>query len=193
MIARRPKKAYFWVGIVIAILLALAFVYAFCPLKDLQSLFQFQTVSETISSAPHWRDLKPAQQELLEPLEDHWNKFTTKQKKKWLVIAKRMQKMTPEAREQFQNHIRDWLNLTSEERLLARQNFKKFRGLNPDQKAEHWNSYQQLSPEKKRALAARAKAKRKALAARNNQKNSADNKPSTGNQQDTESQPDYWN
>ena len=57
--------------------------------------------------------------------------------------------------------MREWIKLTPEQRRVARESFARAKKLNPDQKSEKWQQYQQLPEEQKKKLAAEAAAKKK--------------------------------
>lgn len=83
-----------------------------------------------------------------------------KRKNGW-KSRKKLKTCQPEDKERIKTHIQDWLNLTPEQRRQARQNFIGVKKLNSQLKTEQWHEYQKLPEEKKRALAARAKSKRR--------------------------------
>ncbi|MET0264156.1 MAG: DUF3106 domain-containing protein [Duganella sp.] len=109
-----------------------------------------------------WRDLTPAQQTALEPLAGEWDKTEPIRKQKWLAIAKRYTTMKPDEQVRVQERMREWVRMTPEERRQVRENFTRAQKVDPSKKSTQWESYQQLSDEQKKELAARA-ANRKQL------------------------------
>ena len=155
------RKVRLWWGAVAVVLVAAGAIYAFLPMDGLRSFSGTEQVSEKTEAGDSWNSLTPAQKESLAPLENTWGQLSEAQKKKWLAVADKMEHMSPEKKERFRNHIRDWLSLTPEQRRLARQNYLGFRNLNPERKSQKWQEYQRLPEEKKRALAEKAKTKRR--------------------------------
>ena len=160
---RSGRKALsWWVAVtMIVVVVAVGAVYTFLPMDDLRAFFGMEHACEKTEVADSWNSLTPAQKASLAPLENTWGQLSAAQKRKWLAVARKMEHMSPEKRERFQNHIRDWLNLTPEQRRLARQNYLGFRKLDPEHKSQKWQEYQRLPEEKKRALAERARTKRR--------------------------------
>ncbi|HEX8405173.1 MAG TPA: DUF3106 domain-containing protein [Duganella sp.] len=107
-----------------------------------------------------WKDLTPAQQHALEPLAGEWDTMEPIRKQKWLGIVKRYASMKPDEKTRVQERMREWVKMTPEERRQVRQNFSRAQKLDPSQKSTQWESYQQLSDEQKRALAAKANTKK---------------------------------
>ena len=104
----------------------------------------------------HWRDLKPAQQALLKPLEQDWSRIKAPQKQKWLQVAEGFPKLSAAEQGRVQARMADWAKLTPEERGRARMNFQEATQVPSQDRQARWDAYQALSPEQKRQLAARA-------------------------------------
>jgi hypothetical protein len=107
-----------------------------------------------------WKDLSPAQQQALEPLAAEWDQIEPIRKQKWLGIVKRYASMKPDEQMRVQERMREWVRMTPEERRQVRQNFARAQKLDPSQKSTSWESYQQLSEEQKKELAAKAAIKK---------------------------------
>ena len=151
-----------WVSVTaILALVVVGVVYAFLPMDGLRAFFGMEQAYEKVGADDSWDSLTPAQKESLAPLENTWGQLTVAQKGKWLAVARKMEHMSPEKKQRFRNHIRDWLNLTPEQRRQARQNYLGFRKLDTEHKSQKWQEYQKLPEEKKRALAERARMKRR--------------------------------
>lgn len=110
---------------------------------------------------PLWIDLTPSQRQALAPLAGEWDSLDSFRKNKWLAISNRFAAMKPEEQQRMQERMRDWVNLTPEQRRLARESYVRSRKLNADQKSAQWEQYQQLPEEEKKKLAADAAAKKK--------------------------------
>lgn len=107
-----------------------------------------------------WKNLSPAQQQALEPLAGEWDQMDAVRKQKWLGIANRYAKMKPDEQVRVQERMREWVRMTPEERRQVRQNYARAQKLNPTQKSTSWESYQQLTDEQKKELAAKAATKK---------------------------------
>ncbi len=157
-----PKKKSVpkWVmTVVVVIVIAFVLVYAILPADNLKAFMGMEDSQAAAESS--WNTLTPSQQDALAPLVKEWGQMSAAQKKKWLEVAKKAENMSPEDKERFKTHIQDWLNLTPEQRRQARQNFIGFKKMGSQLKTEQWHEYQKLPEEKKQALAARAKSKRR--------------------------------
>jgi hypothetical protein len=113
------------------------------------------------SSKPLWSELTPAQQQALAPLASEWDKMGSARKGKWLVIGNKYGSMKPEEQQRVQARMREWIKLTPEQRRIARESYARAKKLNPNQKSEHWETYQQLPEEQKQKLAADAASKKR--------------------------------
>lgn len=109
-----------------------------------------------VEQGVRWRDLKPAQQARLKPLEQDWSRIEASQKQKWLQVAQGFPKMTAAEQGRVQARMADWAKLTPEERGRARMNFQEATQVPSQDRQARWDAYQALSPEQKRQLAARA-------------------------------------
>ncbi len=156
------KSLSLWIwGIAIAVVIVAGVIYALWPSDTVNTFWGKENIGKANDEGKLWKDLTVFQKESLAPLEEDWDTLSGTQKKKWLEIVHKMETMSLEERQRIQRHIRDWLKLTPEQRRMARENFLDFKKLNPEGKTEKWKEYQQLPEEKKRALARKAKAKRR--------------------------------
>jgi Protein of unknown function (DUF3106) len=103
-----------------------------------------------------WRELKPAQQATLKPLEREWAVISSPHKQKWLELSTRFPSMTPAEQARVQERMAEWARLTSQERSQARLNFQEAKQLSPQDRQQRWDAYQALSPQQRQELAARA-------------------------------------
>ncbi|CAJ0876793.1 hypothetical protein R20233_02265 [Ralstonia sp. LMG 32965] len=109
---------------------------------------------------PNWAELTIVQQRIFAPLAPEWNGLPELARKKWLQIAQAYPKYTPAQQQRLQTRMADWVKLTPEQRHRARENFQTTKSLPLQKKSEAWQSYQQLTEEQKKALAAAAKAQK---------------------------------
>jgi hypothetical protein len=110
---------------------------------------------------PSWSTLTRPQQIALEPLAGEWDRMEAMRKQKWLEIANRYSSMKPDEQVRVHERMRDWLKLTPEERRVVRENYTRTKKIDPGQKSEEWEKYQQLPEEQKKKLAADAAARGK--------------------------------
>lgn len=105
--------------------------------------------------AQNWDALTDGQKEILTPLESDWSNISKDRKKKWLEIANRYPQMSDSEKNILQSRMSEWANLSPDQRRLARDNYLRSLKFSPEKKAEAWQSYQQLSEEDKKKLAAK--------------------------------------
>jgi Protein of unknown function (DUF3106) len=103
-----------------------------------------------------WQELKPAQQAVLKPLERDWSGIDAQRKQKWLELSARFPRMSPDEQSRVQARMTDWARMTPQERGQARLNYQEAKQLPLQDRQARWESYQSLTPEQKRQLAARA-------------------------------------
>lgn len=95
---------------------------------------------------PEWSELKPAQQQVLAPLKEHWAELDTTRRQKWVKIANSYPKMKPDEQTRLQERMRDWIKLSSEERRAAREKYLAIKKLPPAKREDvkqQWQQYQQ--------------------------------------------------
>ena len=63
------------------------------------------------------------------PLAAKWDSMPTTQQEKLLVVARDYPKLTPQRQKLLHSRLRSWSQLTSEERQIARDNFRKIQSL----------------------------------------------------------------
>ncbi len=116
------------------------------------------TTSPTLLATPPqpmWTELPVQYKIVLAPLSDDWDSLENYRQKKWLGIAARFAKMTPEEQYRIQGQMQTWGKLTSEERQQAREKFKTTSRLPIEKKNElkqKWAEYQNLPEEQKAKL-----------------------------------------
>lgn len=113
-------------------------------------------VAAAPAARPTWRELSPAQQQALSPLATHWDRLSEERKRKWLVISKDFSSRSPAEQVKLHRRMTEWVTLSQQQRIQARQNFSEIKKLSPEQKASEWEAYQALSAEERRKLATQA-------------------------------------
>ncbi|CAN5920524.1 hypothetical protein BH11PSE8_BH11PSE8_38420 [soil metagenome] len=115
-----------------------------------------KSASKPVDEGVSWSELKPAQRAALKPLESEWRGIGAANKRKWIELAARMPNMPANERARIDARMADWARLTPQERGRARLNFEEANQLPSLDRKARWEAYQALSPDQKRALAARA-------------------------------------
>jgi hypothetical protein len=104
-----------------------------------------------------WSSLTPAQQQALTPLKEEWGALPENRRLKWREMADRFSSLTPTQQHRVQERMARWAQMSAQQREHARQNYQQLRKVPPKERQEKWEAYQRLSPEERRALAAKAK------------------------------------
>ncbi|WP_175923175.1 DUF3106 domain-containing protein [Burkholderia latens] len=107
-----------------------------------------------------WARLTPAQRAALAPFADQWDGFSDARKRKWLKIASRFAKLTPDAQKHLQERMSEWVRMTPEQRRVARENYQSAKELSAQARERAWKAYQQLPEEQKQRLAATERRRR---------------------------------
>lgn len=113
---------------------------------------------------PTWVQLTAQERAVLAPLGSEWDKMENYRRKKWLGIAERFSRMTPEEQRRVQERMREWAMMTPEQRAKVRDSYKEFKQLPPEKKQvvkEKWETYSKL-PEEEKAKLKQGKAGAKA-------------------------------
>ncbi len=114
---------------------------------------------------PLWSELTKPQQQVLQPLATDWDKMEAVKKLKWVEIANRFKTMKPDEQQRVHERMRNWaVELTPEQRRVARENYATTKKIDPGQKSAQWEQYQQLPEAEKKRLAAEAALKKKQVA-----------------------------
>ena len=113
------------------------------------------------SDSPHsWARLSPAERVALAPFASEWDAFSDARKRKWIRIAQRYPKMTPEAQKRLHEQMNAWVRMTPEQRRVARENYQVSKELPREARQNAWKAYQELSEEQKERLAASERKRR---------------------------------
>lgn len=114
------------------------------------------TVAASAESGPRWQELSASQRAALKPLERDWSGIDAARKQKWLEIANRYPGMPPAEQQRISERMTAWAKMSPAERGQARLNFQSARQITPEERQARWQAYQELTPEQRRKLAARA-------------------------------------
>jgi len=106
----------------------------------------------SIDADPRWEQLRPAEQQSLQPLASIWSGLSQGHRRKWLAMTKNYAGMSEVDREKMQSRMAEWAALKPKEREQARLNFAQTKKLPPDTRTATWEAYQALSEDEKRAL-----------------------------------------
>ncbi len=111
------------------------------------------------SEGSSWASLSPLQQSALSPLAKSWDTLSEGQKRKWIAIAKSYKGLTSTDQEKMHSRMADWAAMSPKDREVARLNFAQTKAVPKSDRAAEWESYQALSPEEKKKLAASGSTK----------------------------------
>jgi hypothetical protein len=141
---------------------AVAIVATACFVLNMPSAFAQTTPTASSSKAPAipekkpdgtWDGLKPAQQQILAPLESDWDYMHPDSRKKWIQVSNIYPKMSKQDQERLQSRMASWSSLSQKERRIARENYLSSLQFPAEKKAEAWSAYQKLSDDQKKKLA----------------------------------------
>lgn len=113
----------------------------------------------TVNTGPRWSELTPNQRQILHPLAKAWDGLREVQKSKWIALTQSFNQRSPAEQQTMQSRMVEWAALSPVQREQARLNFAESKKLAPADLAAEWAAYQKLSPEEKRALAAKGSGK----------------------------------
>lgn len=114
------------------------------------------TTAPKSSTGPAWSELKPAEQVALKPLQNEWASIDDMRKRKWLRIAEHYPTMSESGQALLQTRMAEWAKMTPQERSKVRLHYLETRKIPATNRQADWKAYQALSPEERKALAARA-------------------------------------
>jgi hypothetical protein len=101
-----------------------------------------------------WSRLSAADHIALAPFESQWDTFSDERKRKWIKIASRYAKMSPDAQKRLHERMAEWVRMTPDQRRVARENYQLSKELPREARQNAWKAYQQLPEETKERLAA---------------------------------------
>ena len=106
------------------------------------------------ASNSSWQSLQSSQKKALAPLAPHWAQISQAQKNKWLAMSNNFDNLSTKEQAILHERMAEWASLTPQQRAQARLNFNQTKTLDSDAKKTQWETYQALSPEDKKKLAA---------------------------------------
>ena len=106
------------------------------------------------ASNSSWQSLQSSQKKALAPLAPHWAQISQAQKNKWLAMSNNFDNLSTKEQAILHERMAEWVSLSPQQRAQARLNFNQTKTLDADAKKTQWESYQALSPEDKKKLAA---------------------------------------
>ena len=112
------------------------------------------------NSPTAWSRLNAAEHIALAPFEPLWDSFSEERKRKWIKIAARYPKMSPDAQKRLHDRMTEWVRMTPEQRRVARENYQVSKELPREARQNAWKAYQQLPEEQKERLAASERKRR---------------------------------
>ncbi|TKC80029.1 DUF3106 domain-containing protein [Trinickia terrae] len=107
-----------------------------------------------------WAHLTPDEHAALAPFASEWDGFSDERKRKWIKIASRFAKMSPEMQKRLHDRMMEWAKMTPEQRRVARENYQVSKELPAQARQNAWKAYQQLPEEQKEKLAATERKRR---------------------------------
>ncbi|MGH8779116.1 DUF3106 domain-containing protein [Paraburkholderia sp.] len=107
-----------------------------------------------------WARLSNAERVALAPFASQWDTFGDERRRKWLKIASRYSKLSPDAQKRLHDRMTEWTRMTPEQRRVARENYQVSKELPRETRQNAWKAYQQLPEEQKERLAASERKRR---------------------------------
>lgn len=101
---------------------------------------------------PLWIDLTPTQQQALAPFARKWNTFSTAEKRSWIKASERFASLSGEQRARLQSRMKEWAELSPEQRNRARANFNLAANAPKDRRVAEYNQYKEMTPEQRQVL-----------------------------------------
>jgi len=106
------------------------------------------------ASNSSWQSLQSSQKKALAPLAPHWAQISHAQKNKWLAMSNNFDNLSTKEQAILHERMAEWVSLSPQQRAQARLNFNQTKTLDADAKKTQWETYQALSSEDKKKLAA---------------------------------------
>lgn len=107
-----------------------------------------------------WSRLSAADHVALAPFASQWDSFSEERKRKWVKIASRYPKLSPEDQKRLHDRMTEWVRMTPDQRRVARENYQVSKELPRETRQNAWKAYQQLPEEQKERLAASERKRR---------------------------------
>lgn len=165
--AQPQARSWFWLGAgaVLLVVLVVVLLRSFGPpapgtgTPGAAAQANAADVAVPSQPGPQWHELGAAQQAALKPLATTWNSLALAHKNKWIALAKTFALRSESEQERLHDRMAQWAALTPREREVARLNFAETKKIRASDLAASWAAYQELSPEEKSRLAAKAAQK----------------------------------
>lgn len=107
-----------------------------------------------------WSNLSARQQEALAPLKSLWGTMDRERQSKWRQIAGSLEEQSPNVQQRMQHRMVDWASLTSQQRALARLEYRRAAThLSPQQRRERWQAYHEVHGKQRRVAQAASSLK----------------------------------
>ena len=116
-------------------------------------------------AVPTWQQLSAEQQRILAPIQGEWDRLDTMRKNKWIGIAQRYPKMSPDEQARLQRRMKEWASLSPEQRQAAREKYREFEQRSPEERQairEKWEKYRQAQAVKEAEKRAAEEAEKRA-------------------------------
>ena len=113
-------------------------------------------ISAGMAQAQPWNKLQGTEQQVLQPLQAHWDKMEKPRQQKWREIAKKYPTMSAEEQIRTRERMVEWSKLPPAQQQAARTEYKTNPAARDPALSEKWQAYQQMTPEQKTALAKKA-------------------------------------
>jgi Protein of unknown function (DUF3106) len=101
---------------------------------------------------PLWTDLSVQQRVILEPFGAQWNTWSAQEKRVWVSLANKFPQYTPAQQSKAKQRIKDWAALSSEQRRLARSNYRMATQLPKGELADQKSRYEGMTHEQRVVL-----------------------------------------
>lgn len=122
------------------------------------------TLAPTLPKSGAWSQLTPMQRQALAPLGAQWSALSAQQQAKWLTLSKNFTQLPVADQITMHSRMADWVDLSPQQRNLARLNFNQFQNLPKEDKKAAWEAYQALPKEEKRLLSSGSSSPTKSAA-----------------------------
>lgn len=144
--ALRPHLRRPWVWLLLGMLVV-------APLMARWTWAQAAATGKASQGAgPSWDSLSATQRQALGPLARDWAGFNELRKAKWLDVAARYEKLSPDEQQRLQERMVEWAKLSSAERSRARLTFQENKQLTPEEKQARWDAYNTLTDDHRKAI-----------------------------------------
>lgn len=107
------------------------------------------------AQGPTWASLTTKQQTALAPLQRDWPTLDETQRRKWMEVAGRFDRMPEAERLRVRERMAQWVRMSPAERRQARVQFNEVRQVPDDERRAKWEVYQSLPEAERRRLAER--------------------------------------